>query len=70
MKTADENANVLDVDFFQKAYDSTYKPTPPNFNSRIAYQKSTGQLSADTIKELFTPKSLLASHPFGAVEYS
>ena len=34
--------------------DSTYKPTPPNFNSRIAYQKSTGQLSADTIKELFT----------------
>lgn len=34
--------------------DSTYKPTPPNFNSRIAYQKSTGQLSADIIKELFT----------------
>lgn len=33
--------------------DSTYKPTPPNFNSRIAYQKSAGQLSADTIKELF-----------------
>ena len=53
MKTDDENANVLDVDFFQKAYDSTYKPTPPNFNSRIAYQKSAGQLSADTIKELF-----------------
>lgn len=50
--------------------DSTYKPTPPNFNSRIAYQKSTGQLSADIIKELFTPKSLLASHPFGAVKYS
>ena len=34
--------------------DSTYKPTPPNFNSRIAYQKSAGQLSADIIKELFT----------------
>lgn len=34
--------------------DSTYKPTPPNFNSKIAYQKSTGQLSADTIEKLCT----------------
>ena len=56
MKTADENANVLDVDFFQKAYkklksSAYYDKTNLCLRDRIARAESETDID-DTLKKL------------------